>query len=139
MTKILAESLQEWRDTNKVNEEVLNEAFNTKAALVKFLKNPAKYPKTFKSIFKNQMAKFRDLETLIDALSDEDKKLWAEKGLAFIKANPSKDVLQFPLVHPAKSGTGKIAIVDVNSDNASFASKSKGARGGIHGGSTVRG
>ena len=101
--------------------------------------NPEKYPNTFKNLFKKQITKFADLSELIDAMEVDEKVKWAQKGLAYVKENPSKDLLQLPLVHSAKTGTGKIGIVDVDSDGATFRSKSTGARGGVHGGTTVKG
>jgi len=141
MTKILAESLQEYREQNTVNEEAaapLNEGLTTKMALQRFLKNPKKFPNTFKNVFKNQMSKWKDLAELIDAMEVADKIKWAEKGVKFIEENPSQDTLQLPLVHAAKTGTGKIGIVDLDSEQATFRSKGLGKREGIHGGTSVK-
>ena len=142
MTKILAESLQEYREQNTVNEEAaapLNEGLTTKMALQRFLKNPKKFPNTFKNVFKNQMSKWKDLAELIDAMEVADKIKWAEKGVKFIEENPSQDTLQLPLVHAAKTGTGKIGIVDVDNEDVDFSGKTIGKREGVHGGTSVKG
>jgi len=129
---IVFETLEDFR-YNKLNEEVemLNEG--VKRDLLLFLKNPEKNDKKFKHAFANQLKRWSELSGLIDELDVETKKKIAQKGVEFIKANPSKDLIQLPLF---RTPEGQVRI-DINGEHGEMSGSGLGGRKGIHGGSST--
>jgi len=96
MTKILAESLYEFREINKPVEE-LNEAmpkFTTKGWVELFLKDPnnAKAAGRFKKAFEWQLKKLPALEAQMDLLTPEQRLKFSKEALAALKADPGGQI-----------------------------------------------
>ena len=133
MTKILAESLEEFRSNR---DEELNEAIaiSAKDFLKLFLKAPEhrKASDRFKAAFKWQLEKIPSLEAEIDALSTEAKVKLAQSGLAWLKEHPSVDNLTIPYEKDVNN-----ALV-LKLDEPVRGGASTSSRGGVHGGTSVK-
>ena len=131
MTKILAESLREFKDINTPTKEDLNES--AKQLLAKFLNDPdsEKGGLRFKKAFQEQAKKLSkihlDVNALIDSMDVETKKRIAQQAIDKIKANPSQDRPQLPVVK-TKEGVLKIK------KDAEVTGSGLAGRSGIHGG-----
>ena len=130
MTKILAESLPDFREVNKPVKK-LNEG--AKQLLSKFINAPEdpKAKARFKKAFAVQTKKLAklglDVGALIDTFELNQMKELATEALEKIKANPGQDRPQLPVV---KTKKGILALKTGEGISGSGLS----GRGGIHGG-----
>ncbi len=103
--KLVAESFQEWEDTNTLNEE-LNES--AKGMLQKFIENPDN-KKLFIGAFARQVNKVKNLKQTLEKYSTKSQLILAKQALEALK-EPNKEYPWIKIKDGKITGAGALGV-----------------------------